>query len=104
MKGVHLNMKLRMVRYIQTKSRRVRIVIKNAKGRRKNADIVKINRVVFVAETRNGFSKTVNLKGSNMDVSNFNGLMRDGENHLDSLRFTHLGHATRDKKKNTVSP
>jgi len=92
-KSVELVMKQGMLREVDAEARGIRIVIDDAQRRRENADIVKIDGVVFVAETGNGFSETVDLKGCNVNVSDFDSLMWNGEYHLCTLRRAHLGHA-----------
>lgn len=48
MKRVHFDVKLGLIRQINTEPRCLRIVVDHAQRRRKNADILKINGVVFV--------------------------------------------------------
>jgi len=90
-KGMEFVMKQGMLREVNAKARGIRIVIDDAQGRRENADIVKINGVVFVAETGDGLSESVDLKGRDVNVSDFDSLMWNGEYHLCTLRRAHLG-------------
>lgn len=81
MKCVHFYHERGMIRDVQTKTGRFRVVIDNAKGRRQNAHILKIDRIVFIREFGDRFSISIKLKGVKMNVVDFKGLIGDGENH-----------------------
>lgn len=93
-KGMDLEVELGMVRYIETQAGGIRIVIENAQGRREDAYVMKIDRIVFVAETRNGLAKSIHLEGGDMYVSDFKCLMGNRKYHLPILRHQHLGRST----------
>jgi len=81
MKRIHFHHERGMIRDVHAKTRSFRIVIDNAKGWRQNRHIVEIDRVVFVGEFGDGFTKAIHLKGIKVNMVDFKGLIGDGENH-----------------------
>ena len=59
MKRIHFYHERGMIRDIHTKTRSFRIVIDNTKGWRQNADIMEIDRVIFIGEFGDGFTEPI---------------------------------------------
>lgn len=59
MKCIHFYHERGMIRDVHTKTGRFRIVIDNTKGWRQNANIVEIDRVVFIGEFGDGFTEPI---------------------------------------------
>lgn len=81
MQRIHFHHERGMIRDVHPKTGGFRIVIDNAKGRRQNTDVMEIDRVIFIGKFGDGFTKTVHLKGIKVNMVDFKGLIRDGENH-----------------------
>ena len=81
MKRIHFHHERGMIRDVHAKTRSFRIVIDNAKRRRQNGYIMEIDRVIFIGEFGDGFTKAIHLKGIQVNMVDFKGLVWDGENH-----------------------
>lgn len=59
MKCIHFYHERRMIRDVHAKTRGFGVVIDDTKGRRQNANIVKIDGVVFIGEFGDGFTEPI---------------------------------------------